>query len=130
MTDRTWRIGAVVAGVVTVACAAFAVGAAVSSDDDADGTSTGTGAASADGEPVGIVNFAFDPAELTVPAGSTVTWTNSDPDTHSIQTDSGLVSSPDLDEGGTFSFTFEEAGVVDYYCGIHDFMLGTVTVTS
>ena len=78
---------------------------------------------------VTIKDFVFHPASVTVPAGTTVTWTNLDAATHSIVSDTGKFSSSNLPTGQTFSFTFTGAGSYPYHCGIHTTMHGTVTVT-
>jgi plastocyanin len=79
---------------------------------------------------VTIQNFAFDPSNLTVKTGTTVTWTNMDGVNHTVTSDTGLFDSGELGKGGTFSFTFDKAGVYTYYCvPHHSKMQGTVTVT-
>jgi len=85
---------------------------------------------------VTIQNFAFDPASVTVPKGTTVTWTNQDSAPHTIASDAtplfsmgALFTSNQLGQGQTFSFTFNNEGTYLYHCGIHPFMKGTVTVT-
>lgn len=93
---------------------------------------TATGAtpgneASANG--VLIVDFAFDPATLTVSAGTTVTWTNADPAEHSVVATDVSFNSDNLAQGATFEHTFDSAGEFAYVCGIHQRMAGTITVT-
>jgi plastocyanin len=66
---------------------------------------------------VNIGWLVFVPATLTVPAGTTVTWTNVDDSNH-------MVKFPDqksarLDKGSTYSRTFTTAGEYPYMCGIH-----------
>jgi plastocyanin len=78
---------------------------------------------------VAVQAFVYDSAEITVPVGTTVTWTNNDPVAHTVtdvnQTwDSGL-----FDQGVTFSKTFDAPGVYDYYCIPHPMMIGKVVVT-
>ncbi|MGD9998391.1 MAG: cupredoxin family copper-binding protein [Ilumatobacteraceae bacterium] len=78
---------------------------------------------------VAIAGFAFTPARLTVPVGATVTWTNGDRFAHSVDAaDDSFVSEP-LDQGTSFSHTFDAAGTFAYICGIHPSMAGTVVVT-
>jgi plastocyanin len=81
------------------------------------------------GSAVGIADFAFDPPDLTVPAGTKVTWTNGDGTAHSVVADDGGFESDTLDTGATFSTTFDTPGTFTYVCGIHSSMHGTVTVT-
>ena len=80
------------------------------------------------GTAVSITNFAFTPATLTVTVGDTVTWTNKDEEPHNVVASDGSFRSPGLDANGTYSFTFTKPGSVDYICGIHPFMHGTVMV--
>jgi plastocyanin len=78
---------------------------------------------------VSIDNFAFVPATLTVPAGSTVTWTNRDEEPHTVVANDGSFHSPGMGSQATFSYTFATAGTFDYVCSIHPFMHATVVVT-
>jgi len=75
---------------------------------------------------VDIVNFAFQPAEITVTAGTTVTWTNKGSVKHDI-TSAGIIDH-DLNPGETFSFKFDTPGTYDYHCDIHTSMTGKVIV--
>jgi len=77
---------------------------------------------------VTIADFAFDPAELEVTAGATVTWTNDDSATHTVESDDGTLMSDDLPNGATYEMTFDEPGTYEYVCGIHPNMSGTVVV--
>ena len=86
-------------------------------------------AASVAGNAVSIDNFAFAPATLTVPVGSTVTWTNRDEEPHTVVANDGSFHSPGMDSQVTFSHTFAKAGMFDYVCSIHPFMHATVVVT-
>jgi plastocyanin len=124
-----WKWVTAVAAVVTVGCGAFAVAAAVTSDDDGgDGTTQ-----QPSGEPteqVVIRDFAFVPPELSVPAGSTVAWTNEDGTTHTVRDTTGaVIASSNLGQGDTYTVTFDDAGTYDYICTIHTNMTGIVTVT-
>jgi plastocyanin len=76
-----------------------------------------------------IANFDFGPAALTVPAGTTVTWTNNDDDAHSVVADNKAFRSAPLDTGDSYSFTFAAAGTYAYHCGPHPQMVGKVVVT-
>jgi plastocyanin len=77
-----------------------------------------------------IDNFAFAPASLTIPVGSTVTWTNKDEEPHTVVSSDGTTfHSPGMGTGGTYSFTFPNAGTFTYICSIHPMMHGTVVVT-
>ncbi|WP_239001895.1 MULTISPECIES: cupredoxin family copper-binding protein [unclassified Mycobacteroides] len=80
------------------------------------------------GPAVHIENFAFNPATLTVPAGTTVTWTNKDEEPHNVVAEDGSFRSPGMDAQGTFSYQFATPGTYQYVCGIHPFMKATVVV--
>jgi plastocyanin len=131
----------VMASVVTLACVAFAVGAAVSSANhrtksvaDAEPTaptasSVAPPAGGAAPVEVSIDNFAFGPRDVEAVVGATITWTNLDDVAHSVFTKDGVLGSPDLDGGDTYSFVVDEPGTISYYCDIHQYMSGTITVT-
>jgi plastocyanin len=76
---------------------------------------------------VDIVDFAFQPATLTVGLNSTIVWTNRDVAAHTV-TFSGGPDSGVLNTGNTYSRTFASAGTYNYRCEIHPSMTGTVTV--
>jgi plastocyanin len=72
-------------------------------------------------------NF-FSPLFITVPMGTTVTWTNMGYELHTVMSNTGLFD-VDLAPGDSFSYTFTEPGRYRYHCHIHiDNMTGTVTV--
>jgi plastocyanin len=78
-------------------------------------------------------NACYVPYSIKVPVGTTVTWTNDDSAAHTVT--SGKESTPDgvfdsslFLSGKTFSFTFEEAGEYQYFCMVHPWMKGLVTV--
>jgi plastocyanin len=80
---------------------------------------------------VNIQNFAFDPPNITVAPGTTVTWVNNDSAPHTVTaTDpAGAFDSGTLQPGQSYSFTFTQPGTTyAYYCAIHPSMTGTVTV--
>src|SRR5580698_3036425 len=77
---------------------------------------------------VKIDNFVFGPQTLTVPVGTTVTWTNSDDIPHTSVSTEGVFKSKVLDTDEKFSYTFTKAGTYPYYCTIHPKMTGTVVV--
>jgi len=77
-----------------------------------------------------IDNFSFSPAQLSVAAGSTVTWENHDDMPHTIVNDATpreFKSAP-LDSGEHFSQTFAKPGTYKYFCSIHPHMTGTIVV--
>lgn len=76
-----------------------------------------------------IDNFTFGPANLTVPAGTTVTWSNHDDIPHSVVATEKAFRSAALDTNESFTFTFKTAGTFAYFCGLHPHMTGKVIVT-
>jgi plastocyanin len=80
------------------------------------------------GGQVAIVDFAFNPASLTVPVGAQVTWRNTGQASHTTTATGGQWNSGTLSPGGTFSFTFSSAGSFAYRCNIHPNMMGTIVV--
>jgi amicyanin len=79
---------------------------------------------------VQIANFSFSPATLSVPAGTTVTWTNRDDIPHTVVStaDPQLFKSKVLDTDDRFSFTFSKPGTYSYFCSIHPKMTGKIVV--
>lgn len=79
---------------------------------------------------VSIQHHMFMPANITVPAGGSVTWTNEDGAIHTVTSDAkGQFNSGWKTKGGHFSFTFAQPGTYPYHCSLHKDMHGTVTVT-
>jgi plastocyanin len=92
-------------------------------------TSGGSPSAQAQGaSAVSIIDFAFQPASVTVPVGATVTWTNNGMAPHTSTSSAGGWNSGTLNSGQSFSFTFSRAGSFSYICTIHPQMMGTVVV--
>lgn len=83
--------------------------------------------ARADDTDVHIDNFVFQPAELKIKLGTTVTWTNRDDIPHTIVS-AGKFRSKTLDTDDKFSFTFTNAGDYKYFCSLHPHMTGMIKV--
>jgi plastocyanin len=75
-----------------------------------------------------VDNFSFSPATITVPVGSTITWTNRDDVPHKIVATNHEFKSPVLDTDQQYSQPFAKAGRFDYFCSLHPKMTGTVIV--
>jgi plastocyanin len=73
-------------------------------------------------------NRAYAPDDLTVTAGTTVTWTNNDSIAHTSTSDGSGWNSGLVAPGGQFSQTFQTPGTFSYHCTIHPGMVGTVVV--
>lgn len=83
---------------------------------------------------VSISNYAFNPSNVTVNAGTVVRWTNFDHVGHTVtfgghDTMGGGMDSGLMGHMGAFSATFSEAGVYEYHCDPHPSMTGVVVVT-
>jgi plastocyanin len=74
-------------------------------------------------------NF-FVPASITVPVGTTVTWTNIGLELHTVTSDTSGIFNRGIGPGQSFSFTFTEPGTYNYHCIPHeaDDMVGEVIV--
>jgi plastocyanin len=80
---------------------------------------------------VEIADFAFDPGDLDVKVGDTVTFANGDSATHTATSDKGAPKAFDTGKikgDASAEVTFDEAGDYAYYCSIHDYMKGTIHV--
>lgn len=117
--------------VSSAAATEIAASAAGSSDTTNSGAAdaANAGGKSATGAlSIEIKNFAFNPKELQVPVGSTVTWTNLDSVAHTATADDGAFNSGNLNPGEGYSFEFETAGSFTYNCSYHPSMQGTIVV--
>jgi plastocyanin len=81
-------------------------------------------------------NFAFAPSELKIATGTKVTFTNSDPASHTVTSaDSdakgkAAFDSGDLAQNASWSHVFDKAGTYKYFCAYHTYMKGTIVVTA
>jgi plastocyanin len=71
----------------------------------------------------------FSPRNVTIPAGSVVTWTNNDGSPHTA-TGQGGINSGNLNGGQSYSKTFNTPGTYAYVCSYHSDMSGTIRVTN
>jgi plastocyanin len=62
-------------------------------------------------------SYRFDPKTIEVEAGATVTWTNEDNFTHTVQVDGQ--EDHEVEPGGSVSITFDEPGTYHYVCRLH-----------
>jgi len=89
----------------------------------------GPGGSPVQTDSVAIRGMAFQPANIEVQVGTTVTWTNHDGTTHTVTSDTAAFNSGSLADGASFSFTFAQTGTFPYHCSIHPGMRGSVLVT-
>jgi plastocyanin len=135
--------------VLLIACMALAlVVAGCGGDDDDDSgngggggnteqpADTGGGGGGGGGAEVSMMNIQFEPSDVTIKAGETVTWTNDEGVAHDVDKTSGpgaqFSSGPEggMMEGDTFEHTFDKPGTYEYVCRVHaPGMAGTIEVT-
>src|SRR5689334_4324625 len=77
---------------------------------------------------VKIDNFAFVPATITVPVGTSIRWLNEDETVHNVVSSDKSFRSKALDTNEEFSFTFTKSGTYSYMCSLHPRMTGKVIV--
>jgi len=118
MTKKNARIAGVVMPVLIAMLLLFAGSSRVTASDQP----------SAANVAVKIDNFVFGPQAITVPVGTTVTWTNSDDIPHTTVSTDGAFKSKVMDTDEKFSFKFTKAGTYSYYCSVHPKMTGKIVV--
>lgn len=80
---------------------------------------------------VDMRNIRFEPADVVVRRGGTITWINRDALAHTVTKTSGpgtRFDSGTVPGGGTYRRTFTTPGVIRYVCTIHPNQTGTITV--
>jgi len=112
---------AVVAGIVATIPAAFAAEIGVPAGTSVPGCEE--------------TNECWDPAEVTVSVGETVTWSNDDTAAHTVTSGSVDAGGPDGNfdsslfmAGTTFEWTPDTEGEYPYFCMVHPWMAGMVIV--
>jgi plastocyanin len=124
--SRPMALGGLLAALVLVlaACGGGAVSSAA--EGDAAGGDSGDS-----GETVSLSGGRFSPSSLAIPAGTTVTFTDTTGHTVTEGSDGEAVDDPIVDEEGgsdPIEVSFEEAGTFDITCRIHPGMNMTITV--
>ena len=77
----------------------------------------------------------YIPLHLQVKVGTTVVWINDDNVMHTVQSQdengdpTGLFNSNVLNTGERFAFKFEESGEYNYFCTLHPWRVGQVSVS-
>ena len=120
MKTRTW----IFAAIVLMALLAGTRQDIFAASSPAAGASDATAKEAA----VKIDNFSFSPATITVPAGTTVRWTNRDDIPHTVVSDDKVFKSKALDTDEDFTYTFTKPGTYSYFCSIHPKMTAKVVV--
>jgi plastocyanin len=75
-----------------------------------------------------IVDFAFQPATITIRAGDTIVWNQAGDVNHTVTSRSGGFDSGTMSTGDTYSRTFTSAGTINYVCVFHGQMQGRIVV--
>jgi amicyanin len=131
---------------LVLACLALGLVACGGDDEESDGgggggastteqpADTGGGGAGGGAE-VAMQNIQFDPKEVSVSAGDTITFTNNEAVPHDVHKSSGpgedFASGPSggMQEGDTFELTLDQPGEYEYVCDVHaPGMSGAITV--
>jgi plastocyanin len=122
------------------ACLALGLAACGGDDDSGGGSSPSQpadsgGGASGGGTKVSLKNIQFNPSDITVKAGQTITFTNDESVPHDVHKQSGpggeFASGPDggMQQGDTFKLKLDKPGKYEYVCHVHaPGMSGTITV--
>jgi amicyanin len=130
-----------------IACLAIGLVACGGDDEESDGGGNGgggaataqetTGGGGGAGTEVSMQNIQFDPNEVTVKVGETITFVNNEAVPHDVHKTSGpgedFASGPSggMQEGDTFDLTLDQPGTYEYVCDVHaPGMSGSITVES
>ncbi|MDQ3880120.1 MAG: plastocyanin/azurin family copper-binding protein [Chloroflexota bacterium] len=137
-SHRLFSLTAIMGLALLVAACTNTQSGASQSQNQGGGESTAAsagGSAAAGGNTVVLEGFAFEPAELTVHVGDTVTFENKDDTRHTAtHGENGTAAENaefdiDLPESGsTGEYTFDEAGDFPVTCKVHPNMNMTITV--
>jgi plastocyanin len=77
---------------------------------------------------IGIDNFSFTPASVTIKPGDTIVFENHDDIPHLVVDSAGKFRSKALDTNDRFSVSFDKPGAIAYFCGLHPQMKGRIVV--
>ncbi len=117
-------VGAVCLSIVASAFLFLGCGSDGGTDQTSSASDTATGA-----KAVTIKDYLYKPESITVPKGTTVTFTNRDSTAHTATSkQSGVFESGPIDPGKSGKVTLDKSGTFTYYCLFHPFMKGTIVV--
>lgn len=112
-----------------VAIAIPLVGCGGGGSTDSTSASGSASASSAKPQAVTIVDYSYEPATISVPAGTAVEFTNEDSTPHTATSkQSGAFETGSIDTGKSAKVILEKPGTYAYYCAFHPFMKGTIEV--
>ena len=114
-------------GAIVVIAVAVVAGLLLSSGsvDDEDATPTALDDLAVT---IDIRDFRYQPPNLSVPVGATVTWVNRDVAPHDSEARDGMWETSLLQRDEEFAIRFDEPGTWDYFCTVHPYMTATLTV--
>jgi plastocyanin len=121
--------------------------ASCSAQAESSPTAPTSASSAAAGPVINLSSLMFYPSTTTVQVGTTVTWRNDEPITHTVtsgryegvdettglrseQYPNGTFNAKLSGKGKTFSFTFTKPGSYTYYCDIHQGMNATIVVVA
>jgi plastocyanin len=75
--------------------------------------------------------WGYDPQDVKVPVGTTITWINTGGASHTVTAEDGTsFDSGSIVPDSTFSLTMRTAGTYPYFCSLHPWMKAMVTVVA
>jgi plastocyanin len=83
-----------------------------------------------EGSATNINSWSFMPAEVTMSAGETVTWTNGGSLAHTATADDGAFDTDLVQPGDSANVTLSTPGTYAYHCTPHPWMKGMITVAA
>ena len=111
---------------VLIAALALVLGACGSSGTTA--RSSATAAVPAPSRLVTIKGFNYRPSRLRIVVGTTLQVVNKDSEPHTLTADDKSFTTGTLDKDGSKTITLARAGTFPFYCTLHPYMKGTITV--
>ena len=94
----------------------------------AKGTSAAVTPTPAGARIVTIKGYVYKPGKLTLKAGTSLDVINKDSEPHTLTADDKSFDTGNLDKGRSKTITLTAAGAFPYYCTLHPYMKGTITV--
>ena len=79
------------------------------------------------------IDRCYIPSSIVIESGNEITWVNEDSAFHSVTSGfydapTNLFDSGHMDPFESYTLTFDEKGTFDYFCTLHPWMMGQVTV--
>jgi plastocyanin len=130
-SSRASRLGCSAAAALLAALAAGGCGGGDGGggEDGGGGREAAGGAAPQQQDAVVIREFKYEPATISVPVGTKVSWRNDDDARHTATaTGPGAFDTGTIEGGATGSATLDTPGKIAYVCEFHAFMKGTIEV--